>query len=47
MMFGSDCPLHHPSVMLQRLRVVKLAKEEEEQILWKTAQKVFSLELPE
>ena len=46
-MFGSDCPLHHPSVMLQRLRVAKLTKEEEEQILWKTAQKVFSLELPD
>jgi len=44
-MFGSDCPLHHPSVMLQRLRVIKLSKKEEEQILCKTAQKVFALEL--
>lgn len=42
-MFGSDCPLHHPSVMLQRVRVIKLSKDEEEKILWKTAQKVFKL----
>ena len=44
-MFGSDCPLHHPSVMLERVRVVKLSKGQEEDILWKTAQKVFSLKL--
>ena len=44
-MFGSDCPLHHPSVMLERVKVMKLSKDDEEKILWKTAQKVFSLNL--
>ncbi len=43
--FGSDCPLHHPSVMLKRIQVMKLPKEDEEKILWKTAQRVFSLKL--
>lgn len=42
-MFGSDCPLHHPSVMLERVRRMKLAKDEEGKILWGTAQRVYSL----
>lgn len=42
-LFGSDCPLHHPSVMLARVRVMSLPKADEEKILWKTAQRVFAL----
>lgn len=42
-LFGSDCPLHHPSVMLQRVRVMKLSKEDEEKILWENTAKLFSL----
>ncbi len=46
-LFGSDCPLHNPSVMLQRVKVMKLSKEDEEKILWKNAVKLFSLNLEE
>lgn len=46
-LFGSDCPLHNPSVMLQRVRVMKLSKDDEEKILWKTAVSLFSLNLEE
>ena len=46
MMFGSDCPLHHSSVMLQRIRVMKLPAAQEEDMLWKTVARVYSLDLP-
>jgi uncharacterized protein len=44
-LFGSDCPLHHPSVMLARVKVMRLPREEEENILWRTAQRVFALDV--
>ncbi|MGC8977580.1 MAG: amidohydrolase family protein [Candidatus Ratteibacteria bacterium] len=43
--FGSDYPFHHPSVMLQRIKVIELPKEIEEKILWKNAKEVFSLKI--
>jgi len=45
LVFGSDAPLHHPSVMLKRLRLVGLSKDDEEKILHRTAEKIFKLNL--
>ena len=44
-LFGSDCPLHNPSVMLQRVRVMKLSKEDEEKILWKNTARLYDLDM--
>ncbi len=44
-MFGSDCPIHHPSVMLQRVKVMKLSKEDEDNILYKTASKLYNIKV--
>jgi len=44
-MFGSDCPTHHPRVMLERVKVMHLPREDEENILWRTAQRVFALKV--
>jgi len=46
-MFGSDCPLHHPSVMLQRVRVMGLSAQDEEKILWQTACDCYGLNITE
>ena len=42
-MFGSDCPLHYPSVMMERVRLMRLPGDDEEKIFWRTANTVFSL----
>ncbi len=47
LLFGSDCPLHNPSVILQRVRVMKLSKDDEEKILWKNTAKLFALDMKE
>ena len=46
-MFGSDCPLHNPSVVFQRVKVMKLSQEDEDKIFWKNAAEVYSLDLDE
>lgn len=43
LLFGSDAPLHHPSVMLQRIRVIGLPAEEEARILSGNARRLYSL----
>ena len=43
LLFGSDVPLHNPSVMVQRIRVMGLSKEDEEKILSGNAVRVFGL----
>lgn len=45
LLFGSDVPLHHPSVMLQRIRVMGLSAQDEEKILWRNTARLFSLKL--
>ena len=42
-MFGSDVPFHHPSLMITRIKLMQLSKVEEEKILSGTARKVFKL----
>lgn len=42
-LYGSDVPLHNPSVMLQRVKLIGLPKEEEEKILFRNAQRVYGL----
>ena len=44
-MFGSDLPFHHPLLMLTRIRLMRLSKNDEEKILSGTAKKVFKLKL--
>ncbi|MFH1905480.1 MAG: amidohydrolase family protein [bacterium] len=44
-LFGSDIPLHHPSVILQRLRKAKRSDNDEGKILYKNAERVFRLKL--
>jgi len=43
LLFGSDVPLHNPSVMLQRLKVVGLAQDEEDKILFENARRLYQL----
>jgi hypothetical protein len=43
LLFGSDAPLHHPSVMLQRIRVMGLGAADEERLLSANARRVYSL----
>ncbi len=45
LLFGSDVPLHNPSVMLQRIRVVGLPKPDEDKILYENVQRLYSLAL--
>ena len=44
LLFGSDVPLHNPSVMVQRIRVMGLPEEDEEKILSLNTIRVFGLE---
>jgi uncharacterized protein len=44
-LFGSDVPLHNPSVMLQRLKLIGLPAKEEAMILSGNAQRVFGLNI--
>lgn len=43
LLFGSDVPLHHPSVMLQRIKVVGLRKEDEDRLLFENARRLYRL----
>ena len=43
LLFGSDVPLHNPSVMVQRVRVIGLPKEEDNKILCENARRLFQL----
>jgi len=43
LLFGSDVPLHHPSVMLQRLKVIGLSPDEEDKVLSGNAQRLYGL----
>lgn len=43
LLFGSDVPLHHPSVMLQRLKVIGLSRDEEDKVLFGNAQRLYDL----
>ncbi len=45
LLFGSDVPLHNPSVMLQRIRVVGLPKPDEDKILYQNVQRLYNLAL--
>ena len=40
-LFGSDVPLHNPSVMLQRIRLIGLSKDEEDRILFRNVQSIL------
>jgi len=46
LLFGSDVPLHNPSVMLQRIKVVGLPQEDENKILCENARHIYGLKLP-
>jgi uncharacterized protein len=43
LLFGSDAPLHHPGVMLQRVRAIGLVPAEEALILAENARRLFRL----
>lgn len=43
LLFGSDVPLHNPSVMVQRIRVVGLSKPDEDKILFQNVQRLYKL----
>ncbi len=43
LLFGSDVPLHNPSVMVQRVKVIGLPKEEENKILCENTRRLFQL----
>jgi len=43
LLFGSDAPLHHPSVMLQRIRVIGLGTDDAENILCGNARRLYGL----
>ena len=45
LLLGSDAPLHHPSVMVQRVKVVGLSDEEEDMILCQNARRLYRLAL--
>ena len=46
-MFGSDVPFHHSSLMLTRIKTMRLSKIDEDKILSGTAKKAFKLKLNE
>jgi len=43
LLFGSDVPLHNPSVMVQRVKVIGLSKKEEDKIFCENARRLFQL----
>jgi uncharacterized protein len=43
LLFGSDAPLHHPRLMLERIRLLGLNREQEEQIVSGNARQIFGL----
>lgn len=43
LLFGSDVPLHNPSVMLQRIRVIGLPEQDEHKILCENARRLYGL----
>jgi len=43
LLFGSDAPLHNPSVMVQRIKVIGLPEEEQDKILCQNARRLYRL----